>query len=140
MKILLRQMELCLTLIGVVVVLAVALAFTGNDGPRWRAMALVATSVGVVHGIIFWSVRRHQRLMRRAALQRAQGLLNEIVANRLVLMEAISYLRDGERAHAREACAQISISVTALSDALLHVSHESLQGWSGHYLRERSRP
>lgn len=65
-----NHIELVLTAIGVVIVALVAAALASDPVLRWPAAAGTAVVVGIVHGILFWIVRRRrERQERCAALQ-----------------------------------------------------------------------
>jgi hypothetical protein len=77
----LKYLELVLTAAGVLVVIVVFAVFR-HIAP-WRAAALCAVGVGVLHGIIFFWVRSAQRKARNRALQEIRGTLDDLVRNKL---------------------------------------------------------
>jgi len=81
MKPFLRYLELILTLVGVVVIVLIFAIFR-NTTP-WKAAAICAVVVGVVHGLIFYLVRSRQRKTRSQEVFSIRGMLDDMVNNRL---------------------------------------------------------
>jgi hypothetical protein len=81
MRILLRYLELVLTGVGVLVVAAVFVLFRGVE--PWKASAIAAVAVGVLHGVIFFSVRAAQRRARNEALNQVRKNLDDLIRNKL---------------------------------------------------------
>jgi len=83
-----RQIELYLTAVGLLVILAVPQLFA--ESSRMFVMALTAIGVGVVHGVLFCLVRRRQRLLRAEVLNHLstesltswQSRYREVIARR----------------------------------------------------------
>jgi hypothetical protein len=78
MTLLLRYLELILTAAGVVVVFVVFAIF--RDGGPWKAAAVCAVAVGVLHGIIFYIVRAQQRKARSSEVFSIRGMLDDMVS------------------------------------------------------------
>jgi len=72
----LRYLELTLSAVGVVVVIVVY-ALARHMDP-WKAAALCAVVVGVLHGLIFFAVRSAQREARNKAVFSIRGMLEEM--------------------------------------------------------------
>ena len=81
MKPLLRYLELILTGVGVILVLLIFDIF--RKSTPWKAAAICAIAVGIVHGIIFYIVRSKQRKARQQEVFSIRGMLDEMVQNRL---------------------------------------------------------
>jgi hypothetical protein len=81
MRIFLRYLELTLTAAGVVVVIVVY-ALCRHMNP-WKAAALCAVVVGVLHGLIFYAVRSAQREARNRNVFSIRGMLEDMMKNRL---------------------------------------------------------
>jgi predicted membrane channel-forming protein YqfA (hemolysin III family) len=92
MQTFLRYLELTLTAAGVVVVIVVY-ALARHMDP-WKAAALCAVVVGVLHGMIFFAVRSAQREARRKAVWSIRGMLEDMMQNRLAV--ALYPAKDGE--------------------------------------------
>jgi hypothetical protein len=81
MKVLLRYLELILSALGVVVILAIPTLFFPSPQHRWIAAAITATAVGVIHGLIFFTVRDRQRTIRTQTIREMQLLVDDLVRN-----------------------------------------------------------
>jgi len=80
---LLRHLELVLSAVGVLVIFVVPMVFFRQPTLRWEAAAVTAAAVGVIHGLIFYAVRRRQRLIRRDTIREMQLVVDDIVRNQL---------------------------------------------------------
>ncbi len=135
MSILLRYLELILTLAGLVVTFAVTALIAPLGISHWQIAATTAMIVGVVHGVLFWVVRRRQRNVRLEAVNEIQAMLKDVINNQLMVIQGMDDIRTADPAQAQRAHAQISRSVTSISDALQHLSEESLRAWRNKYAR-----
>ncbi|MBC7366342.1 MAG: hypothetical protein H7343_05935 [Undibacterium sp.] len=133
MNTLLRHLELALTLVGLVVISGVTALIAPRDVGPWQVAAITATLVGVVHGILFWPVRRRQRAVRLQAVAEIQVMLKDVINNQLTVIQGMDYLRTEDPAQTQHATRLISRSVAAISDAIQHLSEESLQAWRNQY-------
>lgn len=98
----LRHLELVLSAIGVMVILAVPMLFFRQPTLRWQAAAVTAAAVGVIHGIIFYAVRRRQRLIRRDTIREMQLVVDDIVRNQLTVIGLSAALaRESDRTEGR---------------------------------------
>lgn len=135
----LRHVELYLTGVGLLVILLVPSFFSPEQ--RLLAIAISAVGVGVVHGVLFWVVRRRQRLVREALLQDVQGMLKDRINNKLqvVLVSAVSSHADlsaDDQARLRE----VADSVKEVTQLLDRLSLESLSAWQARYAYKPSGP
>jgi predicted membrane channel-forming protein YqfA (hemolysin III family) len=87
----LRYIELVLTAAGVLVVMVVFAIFK-NISP-WKAAAICAVVVSVVHGAAFYAVRAMQRRGRRQAVFSIRTMLDDLVEEKL---DVVLYPPDGE--------------------------------------------
>ena len=83
MKTFLRYIELVLTAVGVVVVFAVFAVFH-NMAP-WKAAAICAVAVSVIHGAIFYTVRASQRKGRTQAVFSIRTMLDDLMDDKLAV-------------------------------------------------------
>lgn len=138
---LVRNLELVLTLAGLVVIAGVPALLRPTPEGYWRVVAVTAVGVGVLHGLVFWTVRRRQRQVRAAALAAARLVLKDVVNNKLQLMllhaqELHAHAVAGPAARpavdpsilvgARDAAAQVSALLNTLSE-------DSLRSWQARY-------
>jgi uncharacterized YccA/Bax inhibitor family protein len=102
----LKYLELLLTAAGVLVVIVVFAVFR-HIAP-WKAAAMCAVAVGVLHGFIFFSVRSAQRKARNRALQEIRGTLDDLVRNKLqVVLFAAEVQGEDWRPAAQQAVLEI---------------------------------
>lgn len=135
----LRQIEIYLTTAGLLVILLVPRFFSSEQ--QLMVVAITAVGVGVVHGVLFWLVRRRQRLVREALIRDVQGMLKDRINNKLqvVLVAATSSevdLSADDQLRLRE----IADSVQEVSTLLDRLSLESLSAWQAHYRFKPSGP
>ena len=100
-----RYLELILTAVGVLVVFVIFAIF--RDTYPWKAAAICALAVGVVHGLIFYGVRSRQRKNRRQELFSIREMLDDMVNNRLDLVLYPNEESDDWRARAQHAVWEI---------------------------------
>jgi len=133
MKFVLKYLEILFTLAGLAVIFIAVLAFTPRGASPWQVAAITATLVGIIHGALFWMIRRRQREVRRAVIGDVQAMLKDIINNQLALILAMSNLREERAEETLRAGDYISRSVTTISEALRHLSDESLHSWMAKY-------
>lgn len=129
MRSLLNQLELIFTVAGVGVILLVTLMVHPSGMTAWQVAAMTATVVGLIHGVLFWLVRRRQREVRRQTIAELQGMLKDIINNQLAVIAAMNDLRSMRPEEAKRACDYTARSVTTITEALHHLSEESLRSW-----------
>jgi MFS superfamily sulfate permease-like transporter len=96
-----------LTAVGVVLVIVVYAVARHMD--PWKAAALCAVVVGVLHGLIFFAVRSAQREARNKEVFSIRGMLEDLMKNRLdvVLYPAQAGVEEDWRATAQRAVWEI---------------------------------
>jgi c-di-AMP phosphodiesterase-like protein len=80
----LEKLELNLTAAGLIVTAVVFALFQG-DSP-WKAAAICAVAVGVIHGVIFFLVRSKQRQIRQQHLESISKRVHRLVTDRLEVL------------------------------------------------------
>ncbi len=130
----LRHLELCLTLIGLAVIVGVLCVLEPTNGSSWRTIAGVATAVFVGQGLVAWSARQHRRKQREAALFTTQALLTRIVDQENAIAVCMAARCEMNTATTKVACADIARLVTAISDELQVISSGSLSPQRANYL------
>lgn len=131
MRFLLRNLELILTLAGLLVIVGVTALAEHLGAERWFATAIISVSVGVLHGLLFWIVRKRRRSVREAAIRDIRAMLSDIINNQLTVIEAAQGLGGANE----KTVASISDSVRVISDSLRSLSEESLRKWQSRYQR-----
>lgn len=127
MKFFLDNIELFLSGLGIVVIFLVPWLFFANSAEWWQVAAITAIAVGLLHGMIFWLVRRRQRKVREEAIEEIRIMLREIVNNQLT---AISLSTTGLEADKMK---RVSQSISRISDLIGTLSEESLVSWKRKY-------
>lgn len=129
---LLRHLELYLTAAGLLVIVLVPQLFATES--QILAAAVTAALVGVVHGGIFWAVRRRQRLMRELLIADVQGMLKDRINNRLqaMLLHAES-AEHGVNPRDRAPLQDVFEAAKEISALLDVLSLESLSHWQTRY-------
>jgi hypothetical protein len=92
MQTLLKYLELVLTAAGVLVVVVIFAVF--RHMAPWKAAALCAVGVGILHGAIFFAVRSNQRKARLKALHSIRWTLDDLVRNKLQVVLFASQIED----------------------------------------------
>lgn len=128
MKFFLDNLELILSLVGLLVIWSIpSFVFRGHD--IWKVTAATAITVGLLHGVIFWLVRRRQRKVRRESIKELQMMLRDVVNNQLTIIMASASRPDPKSVE------RVQNSVQRISDLLNTLSEESLSGWKERYKR-----
>jgi ABC-type transport system involved in cytochrome bd biosynthesis fused ATPase/permease subunit len=118
MRFFLKYLELILTAAGVLVVVVFFSAFR-NIAP-WKAAALSAVAVGVLHGAIFFAVRSAQRSTRSKELRSIRQTLNDLMRNKLqVVMFAAEIKNQDWRPEAQQAVQEIQNRLNAIEGEAL---------------------
>lgn len=133
----LDNIELWLSGAGLVVILAVPALFGESGMASWQIMAMTAIVVGVLHGSIFWFIRRRQRVERARAIDEIRRMLKDVVNNQLQI--ALWNLPAVEGHDEREKVAAVTRSLEAVSKALEALSEESLQSWEARYAHVKTQ-
>lgn len=125
----LDHIELWLSAAGLVVVAAVTLALP--DVEPWKVAAVTALGISVVHGVLFWVVRRRQRLVRAEAVHEIREMLTDEVKNQLAVIGAS--LPSGALSEYAEQLRDVSASVDAISEMMDGLTEEKLSAWKRTY-------
>ncbi len=133
MRVFVDHIELWLSAAGLAVILAVPALFSGDVGP-WKLAAVTAIAVGVIHGLIFWLVRRRQRRVRAETIGEVSEMLRDVVNNQLTVILAHRGVRRAEDVE------RVRTSVHAVSQAVNSLSEESLRSWRSRYARLLDAP
>ncbi|MBC8039116.1 MAG: hypothetical protein H7Y06_01090 [Opitutaceae bacterium] len=133
MQKIIQNLELVLTAAGLLVIFGVHFIFDETYGGSWMIAAVTAIAVGIIHGLIFWLVRRRQHHIRRRALAEAKRMLKDIVNNQLCVIQFSADLQNRDHAPIKDAHARITASVGHINAALNEISEESLDLWKKKY-------
>ncbi len=125
----LNNIELLLSGLGLVVILAVPAVLRPEPRDWWRVTAITAIAVGVLHGVLFWLIRRRQRQARAAVIAQIREMLGDVVKNQLAIISLNAQLSGAQSRHQQ----RIETSVKRIEEALTHISEESLTRWQAQY-------
>lgn len=141
MRKILENLELVLTAAGLVVIFAVHYIWENSETESsWMLAAITATAVGIIHGFIFWLVRRRQRHLRRLALDEARHMLKDIVNNQLCVIQFSVDLQKHDLVALKDARERISTSIARIKSSLDDISEESLHLWKQKYSKAPGEP
>ncbi len=82
-----RHIELWLSAAGLLVAFVVP-TILGPGVDFWKAVALTALLVSVLHGIVFWSVKRRHASVRRQTIAEVRGMLSSLAWTRVTSSDA----------------------------------------------------
>ncbi len=137
---LINYLELILTGVGLVIISFVLLLFADQGTMPWQAATLIATAVGVLHGIIFWLVRRRQRLVRLAAIAEIRDMLEDIVNNKVQIITLSAHmLAKDQNEIILQRLERIGSTADLIADTIRHLSSESLSVWQTRYQQTQDR-
>ena len=129
MKSFVDNIELWLSAAGLLVVWVVA-ALLGPTGVSvWQVAAVTALAVSVLHGTIFWVVRRRQRLIRAKSVHDIREMLTDQVKNQLAVIRM--WVPEGEEGAAL--FEGISESIAEIDEMVDGLSEEKLKAWKASY-------
>lgn len=123
-----RHLELWLSGAGLIVVALAALVVSPNEADVWKVAAITALGVSVLHGLIFYGVRRRQRLVREQAIVEIREMLADVVKNQLAVIGM--WLPDDVD---REHLDGIEESIQVIEERIDTISEDSLSEWKEHY-------
>jgi LytS/YehU family sensor histidine kinase len=130
MRFFLNNLELVLSAAGLIVIGVVPALLQPVLGNTMAVTALTAVVVGLLHGVIFWLIRRRQRQVRQQTISEMRTMLNDVVKNQLAIIALNAQMgRVQERQMKR-----IDDSVSNIVSALDHLSEESLHHWKQCYM------
>lgn len=132
----LNNIELVLSAVGLAVIVLVPLLLQPTVDNLWAVAAMTAAVVGVLHGIIFWLIRRRQRQIRAAAIAEIREMLHDVVKNQLAIISLNAQLSGVQSRHQQ----RIETCIGRIEDALNHISEESLQRWQAQYENTLTTP
>ncbi|XWX05390.1 hypothetical protein VZO05_07465 [Aggregatilineales bacterium SYSU G02658] len=130
----LNNIELLLSGLGLVVIVTVPAVLRPEPSDWWAVTAITAIVVGVLHGGIFWLIRRRQRQARAAAIAQIREMLGDVVKNQLAIISLNAQLSGAQSRHQQ----RIETSVKRIEEALTHISEESLAQWQARYEEDAS--
>lgn len=128
MRWLLSYLELWLSAVGVAVILFLPTLLGVSRENYWYVTALVAISVGLLHGLIFWSVHRRQRYVRDRTVSQVRAMLRDDIQKQVAALLTMD-ARATERQRAQ--LDGVFDSMILLDHMLESLSGERLRVWTG---------
>jgi hypothetical protein len=121
-------LELWLSAVGVAVILFLPTLLGIARDNYWYVTALVAIVVGIVHGLIFWSVHRRQRFVRDHTVAQVRAMLRDDIQKQVAAL-----LTMDARATDRQRVQLDGVfdSMILLDHMLGSLSTERLRVWTG---------
>ena len=143
MRTFLSNIELILTIAGVLVTLLVPSIGGWHGSAWWQVAAITATVVGVIHGLLFWLIRRRQRRVRAAIIGELRAMLTDRVNNQLMALVGEVTLQADNRA-GDQVVDTVYSHAQRIQSLLNSLSEESLRAWQDRYVpipaeQDRSR-
>jgi uncharacterized membrane protein (Fun14 family) len=139
----LNNIELILTAVGIGVILLSGFVASRSAFSLETATAVSATLVGVVHGILFWLLRRRQRQVRREAIGQIREMLEDLGKNRLQTIKMSLYMvqarQPEQEERTRKSFDRVYQILAEMSTLIDHISEESLAGWRHRYRQTLQR-
>jgi hypothetical protein len=125
-RLFLDNLELWLSAAGILVTFAIPLLFP-NSFEFWQVAAFSAVGVATLHGVIFWLVRRRQRVVRARAIAEIRAMMQDVVKNQMAIFSLVA---DTSAAEDAELLGESMDTISHLIDTL---GEESLVTWKGRY-------
>jgi len=139
----LNNIELILTAVGIGVILLSGFVASRSAFSLETATAVSATLVGVVHGILFWLLRRRQRQVRREAIGQIREMIEDLGKNRLQTIKMSLYMvqarQPEQEERTRKSFDRVYQILAEMSTLIDHISEESLADWRHRYRQTLQR-
>ena len=139
----LNNIELILTAVGIGVILLSGFVASRSAFSLETATAVSATLVGVIHGILFWLLRRRQRWVRQEAIRQIREMLEDLGKNRLQTIKMSLYMvqarQPEQEERTRQSFDRVYQILAEMSTLIDHISEESLAGWRHRYRQTLQR-
>jgi hypothetical protein len=127
----LQNIELWLSVAGLLVVWGASVLIAPGDVDIWKVAALTALAISMLHGLIFWMVRRRQRHVRQQAIAEIKEMLADVVKNQLSVMGLWLQISDNDGLKAE--LTGITDSIDNITNMVNDLSEESLRSWKVKY-------
>jgi LytS/YehU family sensor histidine kinase len=138
MAFLLAHLEIILSAVGILVIVFVPSLVNPNPDTFWEVTAITAILVGLIHGMIFWLIRRRQRTIRTEIIHELRTILTDVINNQLVALSLHARKLSSMSDPASEIDAHLRVldqSAQAISTYVNLLSEESIREWKERYER-----
>jgi uncharacterized protein HemX len=102
-------------------------------GGPWRAALAAMIIIGGLHGVVFWSIRRHQRAVRHQAIQEITRMLQDCINNDLAVIQMNISLSSRKPEADLRMLQSTQERVQRISQHVRTLSEESLDAWKARY-------
>jgi DUF1365 family protein len=127
-----RNLELYLMAFSVAMALVIPLAI--EVGTNEQELAITALAACVFQGVVFWSLRRRYRRVRREMITELRAMLKDRINNHLtIVLMSVTQRREPTSSTERELLEAAIAATTAVSRVLEEMSMESLRTWKAKY-------
>lgn len=132
MRTFLNNMELYLTAAGIAVTVLLPSIGGWQGSAWWQVAAITATLVGLIHGMLFWVVRRRQRQVRATIIAELRAMLKDRVNNQMMTLLGEVTLQTGA---SDDGMVEETIHLHAqhIQKLLNGLSEETLRAWQQRY-------
>lgn len=124
------NLELWLSAAGLIVVWA-AVVVAPVETNLWKLAALTALIVSVLHGVLFWVVRRRRQRARAQAIHETREMLADVVKNQLAVLHL--WVQSSDAAEKHVYLQDIETSIETITRAVDGLSEQSLTSWKRRY-------
>lgn len=132
----LANIEIVLSAVGLLVIVAVPSLVDLQPDKFWEVTAVTAILVGLIHGIIFWLIRRRQRIIRVQVIDEVRTALADVINNEVVALRLNARKLSATTDHFEAIDAHLYVVnqiAKKISDQVNFLSEESMRRWSDQY-------
>jgi hypothetical protein len=83
---LLKYLELILSVVSVLILSTVSWIFFHAHSARWEAAGVITAAAALIHGSIFYLIRRRQNRLRQITIRQMQVVADDIVRNQMTVV------------------------------------------------------
>lgn len=139
MNFFIRNIELILAGLGIIVMFLVPSLLFYDANNLWKFVAIAGVIVTIVHGILLWTIRYRQRTIRKEVIEDVRSVLTDRINNNLTkisigLHPVANNRGEDDRLHHVNI---IQESVNEISRLLDNLSEDELDIWKNKYLNNK---
>ncbi len=135
-RVFLDNIELFLSAVGVFLTFLVPTLWSGAT--FWKVAALTAAGTALLHGLIFWTIRRRQRHVRADHIGEIREMLQDVIRDQFAIINLI--VRDNDMHHLQEKAAMLDESMARVGHLIDTLNEESLTKWKRRYKAAGEHP
>lgn len=107
-------------------------AFLIPEADFWKVAALTAVAVGTLHGVIFWTIRRRQRILRERTIMEIREMLADVLKNQLSVVQLYATEIGNEEEHEFE-LGEIERTLASIASHVDSISEDAIDDWKDEY-------